>query len=180
MAPVARRNDALRSLRTSGTESARLVAPGQPSPDETYNPSGRVGPSTPRWHPSPLVSESRTLKESGSVFGVRSLPRDRRERCQIHGSPRQAAASIRERRSKGLSSISDIGLALPAVVHAEANRSTFAEGMFDSDVVMTAGLRPHRIRDEFLQHGSCLVSDRIGHELSTMIGAGQEDQLLMD
>jgi len=59
MAAVARKSDALRSLRNHRTESTRLVAPGQPSMDETYNSSRRMASGNPRWHSSPLASESR-------------------------------------------------------------------------------------------------------------------------
>jgi len=59
LAAVARKNDALRSLRTPGTESPRPAAPCPPSQHETYNRSDRAMPGTRRWHPSPLASESR-------------------------------------------------------------------------------------------------------------------------
>ncbi len=56
---VLQKNDALRSLRTPGTQSLRPTAPGQPPSRETYNPFGRVG-SGIRWrHPSPRESKSR-------------------------------------------------------------------------------------------------------------------------
>jgi len=54
----ARKDDALRSLRTPGMQSLRPATPGQPPRDHTYNFFGRLGAGNPRWHPSPLVSES--------------------------------------------------------------------------------------------------------------------------
>ena len=56
---VPRKNDALRSLRTPGTESPRRVTPGQRPTDETYNLFGQFGVGTPRWHSSPRESELR-------------------------------------------------------------------------------------------------------------------------
>src|SRR5947209_18694244 len=56
---VPRKNDALRSLRTPGTESPRRVTPAQRPTDETYNLFGRFGVGTPRWHSSPRESELR-------------------------------------------------------------------------------------------------------------------------
>src|SRR5437667_4437044 len=72
---VPRKNDALRSLRTPGTESPRRVTPAQRPTDETYNLFGRFGVGTPRWHSSPRESELRNshlgwIRFRGPVKGM--------------------------------------------------------------------------------------------------------------
>src|SRR5437870_10404051 len=82
---VPRKNDALRSLRTPGTESPRRVTPAQRPTDETYNLFGRFGVGTPRWHSSPRESELRNshlgwIRFRGPVspFGLSLSPWPRR------------------------------------------------------------------------------------------------------
>src|SRR5207244_12939139 len=76
---VPRKNDALRSLRTPGTESPRRVTPAQRPTDETYNRFGRFGVGTPRWHSSPRESELRNshlgwIRFRGPVSGSEASP----------------------------------------------------------------------------------------------------------
>jgi hypothetical protein len=68
IAAITQKSDALRSPRTAATKAPRLVAPGQLSSAQTYNPSSRSQSSNPRWHSSPLESESRNPHRGWTRF----------------------------------------------------------------------------------------------------------------
>ena len=68
IAAMTQKSDALRSPRTAATKAPRLIAPGQLSSAQTYNPFGRSQSANPRWHSSPLVSESRNPPRGWTRF----------------------------------------------------------------------------------------------------------------